>query len=102
MKPPALSPAARADYFEILDWLINNNQQAAQSFQDAFQSSGMMIVDHPKIGVEKPSIIASPVRLLMMQGFPYVVLYDPDPTPPLILRILHGARDLPDLLRNGE
>jgi hypothetical protein len=33
-----------------------------------------------------------------MSSFPYVLVYDPRPVPPQILRFLHTVRDLPPLL----
>jgi toxin ParE1/3/4 len=34
-----------------------------------------------------------------LTGFPYVIVYTAARNPPLIVRILHGARDLPEILR---
>jgi toxin ParE1/3/4 len=36
----------------------------------------------------------------MVSGFSYVIVYDASREPPLILRVLHGARELPELLRD--
>jgi toxin ParE1/3/4 len=38
-------------------------------------------------------------RCLTLTGFPYVIVYNAERTPPRIIRILHGARDLPEILR---
>jgi toxin ParE1/3/4 len=35
-----------------------------------------------------------------LTGFPYVVVYDAASLPPRIVRILHGARDLPGALED--
>jgi len=35
-----------------------------------------------------------------MPGFPYVMIYDCERRPPIIIRVLHGARDLAGLLRD--
>jgi len=39
------------------------------------------------------------MRFLAVHGFPYLLVYNADRRPPLIVRVLHGARDLPSLLR---
>jgi plasmid stabilization system protein ParE len=39
-------------------------------------------------------------RFLVVSSFPYVIVYDASREPPLILRVLHGARELPELLRD--
>jgi len=41
-----------------------------------------------------------PLRFGVVRGFPYLALFDPTTNPPVILRVLHGARDLPELLRD--
>lgn len=38
------------------------------------------------------------IRFLVLRGFPYVLVYDARTDPPRILRVLHGARDLPEAL----
>ena len=50
--------------------------------------------EHPRMGVERPELADAPVRFLPLIGFPYVLVYDAETRPPLILRGLHGARDL--------
>jgi plasmid stabilization system protein ParE len=54
----------------------------------------------PKSGTERPNLADPPARFLVIRGFPYVVVYDTDTTPPTILRIVHGARDLPKALQD--
>jgi toxin ParE1/3/4 len=56
---------------------------------------------HPQGGVVKPVLADLPIRFLMLTGFPYVIVYDADRKPPLILRVLHSARDLPEVLRDS-
>jgi toxin ParE1/3/4 len=50
--------------------------------------------------VSRPEIADEPLRFAVVRGFPYLVLYDPTADPPLILRVLHGARNLPEVLRD--
>ncbi|MEO5347532.1 MAG: hypothetical protein H7834_14330 [Magnetococcus sp. YQC-9] len=45
-------------------------------------------------------MIPFPARFLCLTGFPYILVYDSTPTPPLILRVFHGARELPELLED--
>ena len=58
------------------------------------------IGEHPELGVIRPELAEDPYRFIMLTGFPYVIVYNADRHPPLILRLLHGARDLPIVLRN--
>jgi plasmid stabilization system protein ParE len=36
----------------------------------------------------------------VLRGFPYILVYRGSTIPPRILRILHGARDLPEVLQD--
>jgi len=56
--------------------------------------------EFPDLGVERPEIVGSPYRFAVVPGFPYLLVYDARRSPPVILRIVHGARDLPKVLRN--
>ena len=55
------------------------------------------------IRVRKPisGFFQHPARFLMLTGFLYVIVYNPDRKPALIARILHGAPDLPEALKSS-
>ena len=65
----------------------------------ALDNLATKIGEHPRIGALKAHLASPPIRFLPIRGFPYVVVYTPERDPPLILRVLHGARDLPEVLR---
>ncbi len=46
----------------------------------------------------RPEIARQPFRVMPLIGYPYVVVYEANRRPPLIARIVHGARDLPEVL----
>ena len=60
-----------------------------------------IIGEHPRIGALKPHLASPPIRFLPIRGFPNVVVYTPERHPPLIVRVPHGARDLPEVLRES-
>jgi toxin ParE1/3/4 len=60
----------------------------------------MTIGEHRYSGSLQPKIVSAPYRLLGLTGFPYVIIYNAERTPPRIMRALHAARDLPEVLRN--
>jgi plasmid stabilization system protein ParE len=39
-------------------------------------------------------------RFWSLRGFPYLLVIDTKPTPPLVTRFVHQARDLPAILRD--
>jgi toxin ParE1/3/4 len=56
--------------------------------------------DHPLAGTRRAELAPDPYRFAVVRGFPYIAVYDPSTRAPSIVRIVHGARDLPELLRD--
>ena len=96
-----LSPAAERDILEIIEWIAAENPIAARGFRVAVDRLATAIGVHPRIGAMKPHLASPPIRLLRIRGFPHVVVFTPERSPPLIVRVLHGARDLPEVLRES-
>jgi toxin ParE1/3/4 len=51
-------------------------------------------------GTRRPELATDPYRFAVVRGFPYIAVYDASARPPNIVRIVHGARDLPEVLRD--
>lgn len=100
MTRAVLSPAAERDILGIVAWIAGENPAAARGFREALDELATAIGEHPRIGTLKPHLASPPIRFLPIRGFPYIVVYTPDRDPPLIVRVLHGARDLPEVLRD--
>ena len=81
-------------------WISKDSQSAARRLRAAVTDLARLLGEHPRVGMSRPEIADEPLRFAVVRGFPYVVLYDPTADPPLILRVLHGARDLPEVLRD--
>jgi toxin ParE1/3/4 len=81
-------------------WIRRDNPAAAQGLRQALDHAARDVARHPEVGRLRPEITAKGYRFLPLTGFPYVIVYDPSVTPPLIARVLHGARDLPEVLRD--
>ena len=101
MTRAVLSPAAERDVVEIVEWIASENPVAARGFRAALDRLADTIGEHPNGGAVKPQLASPPIRFFPLRGFPYVVAYTPDRHPPLIVRVLHGARDLPEVLRES-
>lgn len=99
MSPGVLSPAARRDLLAAVRWIAKDNPAAARALRDGIARAAEHIGAHLRIGTERPELAEAPYRFLTLTGFPYVVVYNAGRHPPLIVRILHGARDLPEALR---
>ena len=100
MARAVLSPAARRDLLEAVRWIAKDNRIAAAGMREAIVNAAIRIGGHPQIGSVRPELANDPVRFLALTGFPYIVVYHSAAEPPLILRVLHGARDIPEIMRD--
>ncbi len=101
MTRAVLSPAAERDILAIIEWVAAENPVAARGFRVALDRLAETIGEHPLVGALKSHLASPPIRFLSIRGYPYVIVYTPDRDPPMIVRVLHGARDLPDALRGS-
>lgn len=100
MMPAILTSAARRDLADAIHWIAKDNSAAARALRDAVIVAASRIGEHPGSGAVRPHLAEERIRFLVLRGFPYILVYAADKVPPRILRVLHGARDLPDLLRD--
>lgn len=102
MSAAILTPRARRDVTAAVDWIAGDNIVAARALRDAIAEAAGRLGDHPMLGHVRPELVDAPYRFLTVSGFPYIIVYNAQRHPPLIVRVLHGARDFPDLLRSLE
>jgi toxin ParE1/3/4 len=81
-------------------WIAKDNPVAAMSFRDAIAEAAERIGRYPLVGVIRPHLLREAFRFLVLTGFPYMLVYNAERVPPEIVAIIHGARDLPRLLRD--
>ena len=99
MTAAVVSPRARRELVEAARWIARDNPAAARALRDAVAKVARQLGEHPNTGVPSPDLADPPVRFLPLTGFPYIIVDGADGRPPLILRILQGARDLPGVFR---
>lgn len=95
----ALTPRARRELAEAAAWIAADNPGAARALRAAVAGALERLGRFPELGAARPDLAPSPVRFLAVRGFPYVMAYDASASPPRVLRVVHGARDLPEVLR---
>ncbi len=71
---------------------------AARALRGALETAARRIGQRPAIGRREPTLADARYRFWSVPGFPYLLVYRPDTSPPSILRFVHTARDLPPLL----
>ena len=101
MTKAVLSPQARRDLLEAIRWIAKDNPAAARALRDGVVTAATRIGERGHIGSLRPELADEPYRFVTLTGFNYVIVYNAERRPPLIVRILHGARDLPEVLRES-
>ena len=100
MTQEIFGPAARADLRQALDWIAQDNEAAAHAMLQATLQSAHGSSRGRSFGPQRPEMLPAPFRFWRVSGFPYLLVYDAARQPPVVLRLLHMARDLRPLLAN--
>lgn len=87
--------AARADLLAIVDYISDNNPDAAQRLKDEIESKVARLAEHPKrFRVGR----VSGTREMVVRPN-YVVIYAEDARAVTVLRVLHVAQQWPPVQR---
>ncbi|MBI4739280.1 type II toxin-antitoxin system RelE/ParE family toxin [Candidatus Woesearchaeota archaeon] len=92
MKPFTIRPQAQDDLDGIFDYIAQDNPQRAEQFIRALHEKFVMLSTTPEAGTARPELVPE------IRGFPfkrYVIFYRSTPDGLEIVRVLHGARDIP-------
>ena len=95
MKRLHISPTAKTDIRRIGAYIKEENPDAALSLLNAFNDKFRMLVLNPKTGRIRPEF---PGDLRSFSASRYVIFYRVTEDTVEIVRVLHGARDLPSIL----
>lgn len=68
--------------------------------RNAVARAAERIGEHRYVGNVRPDLAPEPYRFVTLTGFPYIIVYNAERNPPLIARIVHGARNLDEVLKN--
>lgn len=99
MSPPAqLTSVARTEATKAVRWLARRNPDAARGLRLSIEDAARLLGNRPFAGRAEPALVGPHFRIWSIGTFPYVLVYDPRPKPPQILRMAHTARDLGPLL----
>jgi plasmid stabilization system protein ParE len=93
------TPEALSDLLDIWNFIAHDNIEAADRVEAAVFLACNLLVKSPSAGVVRRDLTTLPVRFWVVHPYPnYLIVYDPEKRPLQIIRILHGARNLPSLL----
>lgn len=93
------TPQALGDLLDIWSFIAQDNPTTADKVGEAILGACDFLADSPFVGQIRGDLTPLPVRFWVVRPYSnYLIVYDPQKKPLQIIRILHGARDLPSLL----
>ncbi len=95
-----LSPDALQDLQEVWDFVAIDNANAADQLEDEFFNAFEKLARQPGMGHTRSDVTGRDVRFWPAGS--YLIVYREGPPALQILAILHGARDVPEVMRRGE
>lgn len=104
-KPIRISPKADHDIDECYAWIRKDHPAAAHRFLDAVELTCRDVSRMPSIGSRRYAEISlmRDIRMIAVTGFKnYLLFYLELETSIDIIRVLHGARDIPEALQSEE
>ena len=88
------SPASRRDLLQILDYIAQDNPQAATRFVDQIEQKCHSLAESPDMGFPRNELLP---QLRVWPVGNYLVFYRPADDGIEVVRVVHGARDIPKL-----
>jgi plasmid stabilization system protein ParE len=78
--------------------VARRNPDAAVGLREAIAEAARLLGARPFAGRAAPDLVGPHYRIWSLSTFPYILVYDPRPARPQILRFAHTARDLGPLM----
>jgi toxin ParE1/3/4 len=95
------SPRAQRELRDALLWIEKDNPAAADALLATAMAAARRLQASPKLGHVRLDLASARYRFWSLRGFPYLLVYDAEAQPPIILRVVHQSRDLPAILDFG-
>ena len=94
-----ITESAARDIAEIMAYLRKGSSDAPKRVREKLRQAMRLPAEFPGFGHTREDVTTLPVRFWSV--YSYLIVYQPDTKPLEILRIVHGARDLPKLFRSN-
>ena len=98
MTPALFTPRAERELRDAALWIEQDNPAAADALLAAAIAAARRLPERPKPGHVMLDLAPARYRFWSVRGFPYLLVYDAEAEPPIILRVVHQSRDLPAIL----
>jgi plasmid stabilization system protein ParE len=97
--PFQLTAKASEDLDAIWWSIAEESRAAAERVEVEILATCRRLARHPRMGTKRRDITTLPVRFWTITKFPnYVIVYRPETIPLQVVAILHGKRDLKEIL----
>lgn len=93
------TPQAVEDLDDIWWFIAEDSHDSADLVEAEIVASCRRLAKHPLMGVKRKDITRLPVRFWTVTRFPnYVVVYRAETNPLQVVAVMHGKRDLREVL----
>jgi toxin ParE1/3/4 len=92
------APRAERELRDTVLWIEKDNPAAADALLAAAIAAAHRLQARPRLGRVRLDLAPARYRFWSVRGFPYLLVYDAEAEPPIILRVVHQSRDLPAVL----
>jgi plasmid stabilization system protein ParE len=97
--PFQLTPQASEDLDAIWWFVAEHNREAADRVESEIVATCRRLAKYPLIGTRRQDITPRAVRFWTVTKFPdYVIVYRPETIPLQVIAILHGKRNLKEVV----
>jgi toxin ParE1/3/4 len=93
-----LVPRARREAAAAVRWIAKENPVAAAKLRRTITDAAKLLGNRPFACRLESNLVGPHYCIWSLVSFPYILVYDPQPRPPEILRLAHTARDLGPLM----
>jgi plasmid stabilization system protein ParE len=100
MSAYALTPLAKRDIFDIWSHIAEHNEEAADKVEQAIYDACAFAAEASARGHARPDLTAHLLRFWTLTRYPnYSIVYRPGTIPLQVVAVLHGRRNIPELLK---
>lgn len=82
MSAYVLTPLAKSDVFQIWSYIAENNENTADTVEEAIYEACAFVAEAPMRGHSRPDLTRRPVRFWTLTRYPnYTLVYRPETAP---------------------
>jgi plasmid stabilization system protein ParE len=97
--PFEFTPQATEDLDAIWWFIARDSRESADRVEMEIVATCRRLAKHPLMGSKRQDITSLPVCFWTVTKFPnYVIVYRPETTPLQVVAVMHGKRDLKQVL----